>query len=69
MHTDAKQTEFCTYLSAALLGGYLLNALWGLCWADPAAALIVTPIIAKEGVEGLKGKVCDECSTGAAWIS
>ena len=66
MHTDAKQTEFCTYLSAALLGGLFVERLWGLWWADPAAALIMTPIIAKEGVEGLKGKVRDECSTGAA---
>lgn len=66
MHADAKQTEFCAYLSAILLGGLLLNALWGLWWADPAAALIMTPIIAKEGVEGLKGRVCDDCSASAA---
>jgi divalent metal cation (Fe/Co/Zn/Cd) transporter len=66
MHADAKQTEFCTYLSAIDLGGLLLNALWGLWWADPAAALIMTPIIAKEGIEGLKGKVCDDCSASAA---
>src|SRR5438445_452623 len=66
MHADAKQTEFCAYLSAILLGGLLLNALFGLWWADPAAALIMTPIIAKEGVEGLKGKVCDECSASGA---
>jgi divalent metal cation (Fe/Co/Zn/Cd) transporter len=37
MHADAKQTEFCTYLSAILLAGLLLNALLGLWWADPAA--------------------------------
>ena len=61
MHADAKQTEFCMYLSAILLGGLLLNALWGLWWADPAAALIMTPIIAKEGVEGLQGRACADC--------
>ena len=61
MHADAKQTEFCTYLSAILLAGLLLNTLFGLWWADPAAALIMVPIIAKEGVEGLQGKACDEC--------
>ncbi len=33
MHADAKQTEFCTYLSAILLAGLLLNALFGLWWA------------------------------------
>ncbi len=62
MHADAKQAEFCTYLSAILLAGLLLNALFGLWWADPAAALIMVPIIAKEGIEGLQGKACDECS-------
>jgi len=62
MHADASQTEFCTYLSAILLAGLLLNALFGLWWADPAAALVMVPIIVKEGVEGLQGKVSDECS-------
>jgi len=62
MHADAKQTEFCTYLSAILLAGLLLNAFFGLWWADPVAALIMVPIIAKEGIEGLQGKACDECS-------
>ena len=62
MHADAKQTEFCTYLSAVLLAGLLLNASFGLWWADPLAALVMVPIIAKEGIEGLQGKSCDECS-------
>lgn len=59
MHADAKQTEFCTYLSAILLGGLLLNAAFGLWWADPVAALLMTPIILREGVEGLRAKACD----------
>ncbi len=62
MHADAKQTEFCTYLSAILLAGLLLNASFGLWWADPLAALVMVPIIAKEGIEGLQGKSCDDCS-------
>ena|SRR5258708_368394 len=61
MHADAKQTEFCAYLSAILLAGLLLNALFGLWWADPVAALIMVPIVAKEGIEGLQGEACDEC--------
>jgi divalent metal cation (Fe/Co/Zn/Cd) transporter len=61
MNADAKQTEFCTYLSAILLGGLLLNAIFGFWWADPIAALIMVPIIAKEGIEGLRGKGCDNC--------
>jgi divalent metal cation (Fe/Co/Zn/Cd) transporter len=62
MHADAKQTEFCTYLSAILLGGLVMNSLFGAWWADPTAALIMVPIIAKEGIEGLKGNACqDSC--------
>src|SRR5258708_33471121 len=45
MNADAKQTEFCTYLSAILLAGLLLNAVFGLCWADPVAGIIMVPII------------------------
>jgi cation diffusion facilitator family transporter len=59
---DAKQTELCTYLSAILLGGLLLNALIGWWWADPVAALVMAPIIAKEGVEALRGETC--CDQG-----
>ena len=58
MKADAKQTEFCTYLSGILLGGLLLNAIWGLWWADPTAGLVMVPIIAKEGVNSLRGDVC-----------
>jgi divalent metal cation (Fe/Co/Zn/Cd) transporter len=58
LNADAKQTEFCTYLSAILLGGLLLNAALNLWWADPVAALIMVPIIAKEGIEGLRGDTC-----------
>jgi divalent metal cation (Fe/Co/Zn/Cd) transporter len=58
MQADAKQTEFCTYLSAILLGGLLLNLVWGVWWADAVAALVMVPIIAKEGIEGLQGDPC-----------
>lgn len=58
MKADARQTEFCTYLSAILLGGLLLNAAWGLWWADPIAAQIMAPVIAKEGIDGLRGDAC-----------
>lgn len=65
MHADAKQTEFCAYLSAILLTGLLLNALFDLWWTDPAAALVMVPIIAKEGFEALRGKKCVDCDVGA----
>lgn len=58
MNADAKQTEFCVYLSVILLGGLLLNALLGLWWADPVAGLMMVPIILREGVLTLRGKPC-----------
>ena len=64
MNADAKQAEFCSYLSAILLGGLLLNGLLGLWWADAIAALVMVPIIAKEGLEGLQGRACDSCVPG-----
>ena len=61
MTADAKQTEFCTYLSAILLCGLLLNAVFGWWWADPAAGLLMVPIIVKEGWAAVHGKTC--CAT------
>src|SRR6266852_7892013 len=58
MRADARQTDFCVYLSAILLAGLVLNAALGWWWADPASALVMTPIIAKEGFEALKGETC-----------
>jgi divalent metal cation (Fe/Co/Zn/Cd) transporter len=58
MMADARQTEFCTYLSAILLGGLLCNALFGWWWADPVAALVMVPVIVKEGIEALRGETC-----------
>lgn len=58
MNADARQTEFCTYLSAILLVGLLLNAAFGLWWADPAAALVMVPIIAQEGITAIRGDPC-----------
>src|SRR6266404_6068729 len=58
MHADAKQTDFCAYLSAILLAGLALNILFGLWWTDPVAAVVMVPFIANEGIEGVKGKAC-----------
>lgn len=55
---DAMQTSLCMWLSAITLTGLALNALFGWWWADPVAALCMTPIIANEGVESLRGDVC-----------
>ena len=58
MHADAKQTDFCVYLSVILLLGLVLNAALGWWWADPIAAVLMVPLIAKEGVEAMKGETC-----------
>jgi divalent metal cation (Fe/Co/Zn/Cd) transporter len=63
MRADARQTEFCMYLSAIVLGGLLLNALLGWWWADPLAGLVMVPIIAKEGIDALRGRAC-ACGDG-----
>jgi divalent metal cation (Fe/Co/Zn/Cd) transporter len=58
MKADARQTDFCVYLSAILLVGLVLNTTLGWWWADPVAALIMVPLIMKEGFEGIKAKGC-----------
>jgi len=59
---ESEQTALCAYLSAILLAGLTLNALVGWWWADPIAGLAMVPIIAREGIEGVRGRsACDEC--------
>ncbi len=60
---EAKQTALCTWLSAILLAGLLLNAVIGWWWADPVAALAMVPIIAREGWSGIRGRsaCADDC--------
>ncbi|ABD12079.1 hypothetical protein ThrDRAFT_02524 [Frankia casuarinae] len=55
---DSKQTLLCTYLSAVLLAGLLLNATLGWSWADPLAALVIAVIAVKEGRDAWRGDVC-----------
>src|SRR5882724_1716560 len=55
---DSKQTLLCTYLSAVLLVGLLLNILFGWSWADPIAAMVIAAIAVKEGINAWKGDTC-----------
>ena len=55
---DSKQTLLCTYLSAILLAGLVLNSLWGWSWADPVAALGIAAIAVREGVNAWRGDPC-----------
>jgi divalent metal cation (Fe/Co/Zn/Cd) transporter len=61
LHADSRQTDFCAYLSAILLLGLLLNWLLGWWWADAVAALVMAPIILREGVQGIRGEACGDC--------
>jgi divalent metal cation (Fe/Co/Zn/Cd) transporter len=58
---EAEQNMICAYLSVALLVGLGLNATFGWWWADPAAALVIAGIAAREGVESWRGERCDCC--------
>ncbi|MCV7281249.1 cation transporter [Mycolicibacterium flavescens] len=55
---DSKQTLLCTYLSAILLAGLVLNSLFGWSWADPVAALGIAAIAVREGVNAWRGDPC-----------
>jgi divalent metal cation (Fe/Co/Zn/Cd) transporter len=64
---DSKQTLLCTYLSAVLLAGLVLNATLGWSWADPIAALVIAAIAVKEGRDAWQGKGC--CAPSAAAVA
>ncbi|WP_432278857.1 cation transporter [Nocardia carnea] len=55
---DSKQTLLCTYLSAVLLVGLVLNSLFGWSRADPIAALVIAAIAVREGLNAWKGDTC-----------
>lgn len=55
---DSKQTLLCTYLSAVLLVGLVLNSTLGWWWADPLAALTIAAVAVREGREAWRGKHC-----------
>ncbi|MDJ0455885.1 cation transporter [Arthrobacter sp. NQ7] len=55
---DSKQTLLCTYLSAVLLVGLVLNSTLGWWWADAGAALVIAGIAIREGVNAWRGDAC-----------
>lgn len=61
---DSKQTLLCTYLSAVLLAGLLLNATLGWSWADPLVGLLIAGVALKEGREAWRGDSCGCGPTG-----
>lgn len=63
---DSKQTLLCTYLSAVLLVGLVVNAVFGWSWADPLAALVIAAVAVKEGRDAWRGQGC--CATPLAAV-
>jgi divalent metal cation (Fe/Co/Zn/Cd) transporter len=61
---DGTQTLLCTYLSAVLLAGLLLNAAFGWYWADPLAGLVIAGVATREGIQAWRGDNC--CSIAEA---
>ena len=59
LRADAAQSGLCAYLSMIALVGLAVNAIWHVSWADPVAALAVTPLILWQGKEALRGKSCN----------
>ncbi|MDN6201111.1 MAG: cation transporter, partial [Micrococcaceae bacterium] len=57
---DSKQTLICSYLSAAVLFGLLLNSLFGWTWADPVAGLVIAVVALREGLEAWRGDACTQ---------
>lgn len=55
---DSKQTLLCTYLSAVLLVGLVLNSTLGWWWADAAAAIVIAGIAVREGFNAWRGDAC-----------
>jgi divalent metal cation (Fe/Co/Zn/Cd) transporter len=63
MKADAAESALCGYMACIALAGLAVNAIWGLSWADPLAALALTPFVVREGREALRSqRICCDCS-------
>jgi divalent metal cation (Fe/Co/Zn/Cd) transporter len=61
LRADAAESALCAYLSLIALAGLAAHAIWHVAWADPAAAIAITPLIAWEARQALRGKACGCC--------
>ena len=68
---DSTQTLLCTYLSAVLLTGLLLNTLFGWWWADPVAGLVIAAVALREGIQAWRARTtaAERLLSGAAYHS
>jgi divalent metal cation (Fe/Co/Zn/Cd) transporter len=61
LRADAAESALCAYLSIIALIGLAVHAIWHIAWADPLAALVITPLIVVEAREAMRGKACGCC--------
>ncbi len=61
LRADAAQSALCAYLSITAFIGLAVHAIWHISWADPVAALAITPLIVFEAREAMRGKACGCC--------
>jgi len=61
LRADAAESALCAYLALVALVGLGINAIWHVTLADPVAALVIVPLILREGREALRGKACGCC--------
>ena len=61
LRADAAESALCAYLAIIALMGLAVHAIWHIAWADPVAALVITPLILVEARETLRGKACGCC--------
>jgi divalent metal cation (Fe/Co/Zn/Cd) transporter len=61
LRADAAQSALCAYLSLIALVGLAVNAIWHMAWADPVAALLIIPLVLREGWRAIQGKPCECC--------
>ena len=61
LRADAAESALCAYLSLIALAGLALNAIWHVAWADPVAAIALTPLIVREARGAIRGKACGCC--------
>jgi divalent metal cation (Fe/Co/Zn/Cd) transporter len=61
LRADAAESALCAYLSLIALVGLGVNAIWHVAWADPVAALVITPLIVWEGRKAIRGRACGCC--------
>ena len=62
LKADAVQSSMCAYLAWIALCGLVANAIFKIWWADPAAAVLLLPIILREGWQAMRGKLCTDCA-------